>query len=137
MRVLVVHHDRWARLVLADVLAGAGFGVAEASNGMTALRLAAQMRPDVVVLGTALPELAAHDVRTALRADPETRRIGVFVLRERTAARGGSVSPCVRGCRRVIARRRVARGLRPQSMVRTHRALATADNAAPSLAQRG
>ena len=38
--VLVAHHDRWTRLVLAEALAQAGFHVvAEASNGTAALRM--------------------------------------------------------------------------------------------------
>ena len=118
MHVLVAHHDRWTRLVLADLLASAGFGVAEASNGMTALRLAAQARPDVVVLGTRLPELEANDVRAALKADPATRGIGVFVLHEREVASGGAVGACVRRCRREITRGHAARGARRGSGTR-------------------
>ncbi|HEY3058597.1 MAG TPA: response regulator [Chloroflexota bacterium] len=126
MRVLVVHHDRWARLVLVDVLARAGFGVAEASNGMTALRLAAQTRPDVVVLGTRLPELAAHDVQTALKAAPATRRIGVFVLRERVVPSGCAVPACVRRCQRVVARGRATRVSRRRIGTPARRRLAAA-----------
>src|SRR5512133_3854470 len=80
MHALVAHHDPWARLVLTDVLARAGFLVAEASNGTSALRKAAQTRPDVVVLGAHLSEIAANEVQGALKADPHTRGIGVFVV---------------------------------------------------------
>jgi CheY-like chemotaxis protein len=81
MQVLVAHHDRWTRLVLSDALVHAGFRVAEASNGLAALRLVAQARPDVVVLGPQLSELASSEVRSAIKADPSTRAIGVFLVR--------------------------------------------------------
>ena len=113
MNVLVAHHDRWTRLVLADVLARAGFRVAEASNGTAALRMAAQTRPQVVVLGAHLSELAAGEVRSALKADPETRTIGVFVVAERAlSASCGAVAVCrtaCRGARRLLRPRRVVR----------------------------
>ena len=80
MHALVAHHDPWARLVLTDALVRAGFDVAEASNGTAALRKAAQTRPDVLVLGAHLSELAATEVQGALKADPHTRGIGVFVV---------------------------------------------------------
>jgi CheY-like chemotaxis protein len=37
---LVVENDRWMRLVMSDLLVQAGFRVAEASNGFSAIRLA-------------------------------------------------------------------------------------------------
>jgi PleD family two-component response regulator len=80
MYALVAHHDPWARLVLTDALIRAGFDVAEASNGTAALRKATQTRPDVVVLGAHLSELAPTEVQGALKADPHTRGIGVFVV---------------------------------------------------------
>jgi len=124
MDVLVAHHDRWQRLVLADALVGAGFRVAEASNGTSALRLAAQERPHVVVLGAQLSELDPTEVRCALKADPQTRQIGVFVVREEgappvvVAVAGYRTSACRRGRRVVRASRR-----RPQLSLRRVRGL--------------
>ena len=112
MQVLLAHHDRWTRLVLADVLAHAGYVVAEVSNGIAALRMAAQMRPALVVLSTRLSELSSSDVRAALKADPTTRGIGVFVMRDRAAAQVPSVvATYARGCRHCRSRR--ARALAP------------------------
>jgi CheY-like chemotaxis protein len=124
MQILVALHDRWARLVLARALSQAGFGVAEASNGISALRLAAQTRPDVVVLGGQLPELGVGDVRRALKADPLTRGIGVFVMRDHAWASGQPVAASVRACpqrarsmraRRHLTRQHVPPAVSPQS----------------------
>lgn len=100
MNVLVAHHDRWSRVVLMDVLERAGFGVTEASNGGAALRMARHTRPDVVVLGAQLSEVAAGEVHRALKADPLTRDIGVFVVRERSGTSAGAVAACVAHCQR-------------------------------------
>jgi CheY-like chemotaxis protein len=99
MQVLVAHHDRWTRLVLAEVLTQAGYSVSEASNGISALRLAAHTRPRLMVLSAQLSELAAADVRAALKADPSTRGIGVFVVRARKTA-GAVVAAYGARCRR-------------------------------------
>jgi len=53
---LVVEHDPWIRLVMCDVLAQAGFRVASASNGFSALRLAQREPLALVLLNLVLPE---------------------------------------------------------------------------------
>src|SRR5436190_24261787 len=82
MHVLVAHHDRWARLMLAELLGRAGFTVVEASNGGAAVRLATELRPRLAVLAAQLPELSPREVRAAFDATPETRGIQMFMLRE-------------------------------------------------------
>jgi hypothetical protein len=64
---LVVEHHSWLRLMLASLFEEIGFVVAAASNGYTGLRLAMALRPKVVVLGNALPELSSARVAAALR----------------------------------------------------------------------
>src|SRR5689334_20989097 len=65
-RALVVEYDRWRRAMLALLLEDLGFDVATASNGLTGLRQALEWRPDLVVVGRALPELSrdalAHEL---------------------------------------------------------------------------
>jgi CheY-like chemotaxis protein len=75
--VLVAEHNRWSRLLLANMLTEAGFAVHEATNGMAAVRTAAQIQPQIVILGPALPEIDAADVKQAVRNDPRTRHTAV------------------------------------------------------------
>jgi DNA-binding response OmpR family regulator len=49
---LLVENDPWLRLVMCDVLAQAGYRVAEASNGFSALRLAQREPLALVLLAT-------------------------------------------------------------------------------------
>jgi CheY-like chemotaxis protein len=135
MQVLVADHDPWTRQVLTDLLNSIGCSVRQTSNGMSALRLAAEMQPDVAVLGPALPEVATADLQRELGADLRTRGIGVIVLRShelsdlgnrtgllrwlakalRPARKSTALQPS-RACRRARgARRAVARSYRQRS----------------------
>jgi two-component system, sensor histidine kinase len=80
VNVLIADYDRWSRLCVSGVLSTAGFSVEEASNGMSALRLARDTQPQVVIVGRDLPEIAAPDLVGLLRADPRTRDTAVLQL---------------------------------------------------------
>jgi CheY-like chemotaxis protein len=78
--VLVADYDRWTRLSVTSMLTTAGFSVQEASNGMSALRMARAGAPDVVMLGPELPEIATDDLVHLLRSDSRTRDVAVVPL---------------------------------------------------------
>jgi CheY-like chemotaxis protein len=80
LNALVAHNNPWARLVLAEMLSQAGYSVAEASNGMSALRLARRDLPDLLVLDVALPEIAGDEVVEALQSDARTRGIEAVLV---------------------------------------------------------
>ncbi len=78
--VLVAEDDPWVREVLAAALTDWGYGALPASNGYTALRLARQQEPDLLLLDIGLPELSGADVLRALRADDATHDLPVIVV---------------------------------------------------------
>jgi len=80
VNVLIADYDRWSRLCVSGVLSTAGFSVEEASNGMSALRLARDTQPQVVIVGRDLPEIAPPDLVGLLRSDPRTRDTAVLQL---------------------------------------------------------
>ena len=57
-----------------------GYLFAEASDGLTALELAREVEPDVVVLDLMLPRLGGLEVLARLRADEELRHVPVLVI---------------------------------------------------------
>ena len=67
---VVVENDPWIRLVMCDLLAQAGYRVAEASTGFSALRLA--QREPLVLLDLVLRERSVLSVLAELRAAPAT-----------------------------------------------------------------
>ena len=66
--ILVVDDDATVREVLVDYLNAAGFATAEAADGPTAVALAADQRPDLVLLDLTLPGLDGLEVFRRLRA---------------------------------------------------------------------
>jgi DNA-binding response OmpR family regulator len=62
---------------MSSMLAEAGFKVAEASNGMSALRMALDAQPQIVVIGRGLPEISAADVMRSLNSDHRMRHTAV------------------------------------------------------------
>ena len=77
---LVVEHDPWIRLVMCDVLAQAGFRVASASNGFSAVRLVRREPLALVVLDLVLPEQSGLSVLAELKATPATAHVPVIVI---------------------------------------------------------
>jgi len=53
---------------------------AEASDGLTALELAREVEPDVVILDLMLPRLGGLEVLARLRADENLRDVPVLVI---------------------------------------------------------
>ncbi len=82
--VLVVDDDGDLRLLVRSLLDTHPqlYVVAEAEDGATALRLAAECRPDVVILDLGLPDITGHDVVTALRATDPNVRVVIYTGNE-------------------------------------------------------
>jgi DNA-binding response OmpR family regulator len=66
-RVLLVEDDPDITLALRALLTGAGYQVAEAGDGRSGLRLAYQLRPDLMVLDIGLPVLDGWQVLERVR----------------------------------------------------------------------
>jgi len=58
----------------------AGYRFAEASDGVVALELAHELKPDAVILDLMLPRRSGLDVLADMRADERLRDIPVFVV---------------------------------------------------------
>jgi DNA-binding response OmpR family regulator len=78
--VLVAEDDRDLQEVLWLNLRLAGMSVLTASDGDTALRLAREHRPDVVVLDVMMPGRGGMEVLQELRSDPDLREVPVVVV---------------------------------------------------------
>ena len=81
MRVLIVDDDIQLLRALRINLTARGYTVLTAADGRTALRAAAELRPDVVVLDLGLPDLDGTDVITELRTFTP---VPIIVLSART-----------------------------------------------------
>jgi signal transduction histidine kinase len=79
-RVLIVDDQEANRLLLRDLLESQGHEVAEAVDGVEALRRVADAAPDVVLLDVGMPGIDGFEVCRRLKADPATATIPVLLV---------------------------------------------------------
>ena len=82
--VLVVEDEEDIRNLVALNLRRAGFNVLTAGDGQTALALAREHVPPVVLLDLMLPDMSGTEICQALRDDPATRGVYVIMVTART-----------------------------------------------------
>jgi putative two-component system response regulator len=78
--VLAVDDDPGALEALADALGTLNFRVWQALDGSSALVLAREHQPDVILLDVMMPGIDGYEVCRRLKLDPETRLIPVVFL---------------------------------------------------------
>jgi cyclic di-GMP phosphodiesterase len=78
--VLVVDDDPAIRNLHTDLLSGAGYEVAVASDGDEALARVEARLPDLVLLDLDMPRVSGYEVCRRLKSDPRTRFIPVVIL---------------------------------------------------------
>ena len=78
--VLVIDDEAAVRNLLVRFLTAEGFRPVTAADGQEGLRLAREVRPDVILLDVIMPRLDGWAVLTALKGDPELADIPVVLL---------------------------------------------------------
>jgi DNA-binding response OmpR family regulator len=78
--VLIVEDAGGFRDIYRTVLEAEEYEVLEAEDGKQGLELAAERKPDMILLDLVLPEIGGFQVLEQLRADEETKSIPVIVL---------------------------------------------------------
>lgn len=104
-RILVVEDDKVTQKVIADTLKSAGYEVATAHNGATAVKLARELEPDLVTLDIQLAKDSPDDtwdgfgVANWLRRIAEGKQMPAIVVisgldPEKTIESAASVGAC-------------------------------------------
>jgi CheY-like chemotaxis protein len=78
--VLVTDDDEDLRMLCEMYLQLDGFRVSKATNGREALESVGRDRPDLVLLDLMMPVMDGWECLSALKADPSTRDIPVFII---------------------------------------------------------
>ena len=78
--LLVVDDEARNRRLLEGYLRSEDYDVLSAPDGPTALRIAREMRPDVILLDVMMPGMSGHEVCRALKQDPHTRICQVMMV---------------------------------------------------------
>jgi len=79
-RILIVDDDAGVRGALRDLLAFEGYQVTVASSGPEALKKAAELVPDLILLDVMMPVMNGFDVCRKLRADPLLGEVPVIMI---------------------------------------------------------
>lgn len=79
-RILVADDDPFIRRLVAFTLQKRGYTVLEANDGVAALELARQEKPDLAVLDILMPEMNGLEVTQTLAQDPTTAHIPILIL---------------------------------------------------------
>jgi len=79
-QVLIVDDNPVNLKVLRQVLEEAGYNILVATNGVNALKLAAQGRPEAILLDVRMPEMDGYEVCRRLKAEEATNAIPVLFI---------------------------------------------------------
>jgi two-component system, cell cycle response regulator DivK len=99
--VLLVDDDPHDREIYGRILCYNGFDVVCADGGLSGMRLARSLAPDVVLLDIGLPDLHGLDLCSTLRTETETCDIPVIALSGYAEKRMGEQARLA-GCTRYI-----------------------------------
>ena len=78
--ILIVDDDRSTRHLLCGILSPQGYNVEEASNGIEALKAAAALKPDLILLDAVMPEKDGFDTVRSLKKEAATKQIPVVMV---------------------------------------------------------
>lgn len=76
--VLVVDDESSVRSLISNSLRDHGYRTIEAADGVDALRMARELRPDAVVLDIELPALDGTTILQSLRSHPDTQLVPII-----------------------------------------------------------
>jgi two-component system chemotaxis response regulator CheY len=77
---LVVDDSMLIRHTVCRFLEERGFTVESATNGVQALELLGELRPDIIITDMQMPKMDGPELITRLKGKPETARIPIVIL---------------------------------------------------------
>jgi two-component system, cell cycle response regulator DivK len=79
-KVLIVEDDELSMKLFNDLLEAHGYAVLQAMDGLEALRIVHEHRPDLILMDIQLPEISGLEITKRLKADEELRGIPVVAV---------------------------------------------------------
>ncbi len=85
-KILIVDDSATIVLMEKTILARGAYDITVANDGVQALELVSQSRPDLVLMDVKMPHLDGFATVQKLRADPATREIPIIMVTTQGAA---------------------------------------------------
>jgi len=79
-KVLIVEDNELNMKLFHDIIEACGHEILETRDGIEALKLARQHRPDLILMDIQLPEVSGLEVTRWLKEDDELRKIPVIAV---------------------------------------------------------
>lgn len=79
-RILLAEDNEDNRTIYRTILEHSGYTVVEATDGEAAVRLAAEARPDLILLDISMPLLDGWEAARQIRDNPDTGGIPIVAL---------------------------------------------------------
>ena len=79
-RVLVVEDTEDNRQIIRDLLTSAGYEMIEAVNGEQGVAMAAEHRPDLILMDIQLPVLDGYEATRRIKTNPALRHIPIIAV---------------------------------------------------------
>ena len=123
--VLVIDDETDSRLLLTHLIEQFGCHVVAADGGELGLRMARDMRPDLITLDLLMPHMDGREVLRRLKSDPDLRDIPVIVVSVIAREKRGTVLGAVEMLQKPVSREDL---LRVISLIPRTRILVVEDN---------
>ena len=78
--VLIVEDNELNMKLFHDLLEAHGYGTLQSTDGMEALRIAREHRPDLILMDIQLPEVSGLEVTKWIKEDDDLRSIPVIAV---------------------------------------------------------
>ncbi|MBM3561485.1 MAG: response regulator [Alphaproteobacteria bacterium] len=101
--VLIVEDNELNMKLLHDLLEAQGYDTLQTRDGLEALKLAREHRPDLILMDIQLPEISGLEVTRRLKEDAGLRGIPVIAVTA-YAMKGDEEKICQGGCEAYIAK---------------------------------
>jgi two-component system, cell cycle response regulator DivK len=102
-RILVVEDTEDNRQIIRDLLTSAGYEMIEAVNGEEGVAMAAEHRPDLILMDIQLPGLDGYEATRRIKAQPELKHIPIIAVTSYALA-GDEAKTREAGCDAYVAK---------------------------------
>jgi two-component system cell cycle response regulator DivK len=102
-RILLIEDNEDNRRIIRDLLASTDYSLIEAHDGAAGLAMAAEHRPDLILMDIQLPIIDGFEATRRLKADPALRHIPIVAVTS-YALSGDDAKALAAGCDAYIAK---------------------------------
>ena len=102
-RILVIEDTENNRRILNDLLTRAGFEVVEANDGEKGVAMAAERKPDLILMDIQLPIVDGYEATRRIKSDPALRGISIIAVTS-YALSGDEAKARAAGCDGYVAK---------------------------------